>query len=383
MKKKPKTPEPLAKPLGFAKGSPIQFFRAIFALGMVASICPAQDLSFPPVINLSGQTEGVSTLNVRIAATNVFVPRVDAYGIYNDFAQSWEPVDIELQANKTIQVVSGAYSAEIPLFLGNNDVTISAGGEEKDHFIKCENKKPRQLEIYLTWSDSRFNLQLSPFFGFGQDWLDVSRDHGKYFDRLVLVNDAIKGGFYEIMVSCSGYARLPGHYHGADYVTDCYGIEFPPSGVSATVKIFMDGEEVYSVSNILRTDYRYNHYSIYFEGEHHSQGFCLPWKIGYVALHAGDKTAAYTVNGTDIEPSPQGRHVGYRLNDSGWSNYGSLPTHLEESNGTDPIYLKVGEAAQFNLSVTVSLNGTTTPAVFIHALDVVDVDNPTNSPPEG
>jgi len=305
MKNKPKTPL-LSSP-------------AIFALGMVASICSAQDLSFPPVITLSGQAEGVSSLNMRIAATNAFVPGVNAYGIYNDFAQSLAPVDIELQVNKTVPVVSGVYNADIPLFLGNNAVTISAGGEAKEHFIKCENKKPRQLEFYLTWSDSRFNLGLGSSLWRNWNWLYVDEEHGRNFSRIVFLDDAIKEGLYGVTVVNNEYARFPGHYHGPEYVTDCCGVDFPPSGVSATFKILMDGVEVYSVSNILGTDYRYNNYSIYFEGEHHSQIFCLPWNIGYVALHAGDKTAAYTVNGTDIEPSLQGHHVGYRLND-GWSN---------------------------------------------------------------
>jgi len=235
MKNKPKTP--------------IQFSPAIFVLGMIASICPAQDLGFPPVINLSGQAEGVSTLNVRIAATNVFELGVDAYGIYNDFAPGQEPVDIELQGNKTVPVVSGTYSADIPLFLGNNTVNISAGAEAKDHFIKCENKKPKQLEFLLTWSDSRFNLRLGSFLWSNWEWLN--EEHGRNFSRFVLVGDAIKGGFYDIMVLNNGLARFPGHYHGpvSGYVTDCCGVEFPPSGISATVKIFMDGEEVYSISN--------------------------------------------------------------------------------------------------------------------------------------
>lgn len=339
-----------------------------------------ETVTFPPAYTFSG-TAPNDAVGIQVSATNTFFPGADAYGVFDDYAYT-NAEEVGLSFHLDIPVNSGSFQEDIPLFLGRNQVILYGSGETEELLIDCGQVPDGQLEFVLTWPH--------PEIGFS---LDVWRDGRQYLEnsgteggesRVLLTGEALKGGLFSITATPKDFHfpehNHPSQLHPINYVSNCAGIGRPPDEVPLELKLFLDGEEIYSATNTIKINNRNTRTPSALMGVWH---YIVPGIVaveshyfGTVAVHAGGQSAAYSVDNVQLRPVPQAQFY------ETITNYlYDVAVSVAESTALDssePVYLATGDAAQFTL--VNATNSTPLPSVWL--LDVFEEGAP-SAPPNG
>ena len=209
------------------------------------------------------------------------------------------------------QAENGQFQQSIKLFPGQNLVTAKTATGSQERVLPFSTGKPT-LRVEFNCLNKYYHLDVN-------DWSESGHDVlGTYYRR------EAEAGLYRISVNHFVEAKELVGYDGDGF--PIYA-DVPPVAALTTVSVYVNDELVSRTSNA--------------DGK-------LRWSVGTVVLHSGDQVGGFSVDGTRLDMAGQGELKGFSPQSGGYYEV----TALAGPNGASPVYMTVGNAAQFSASGT-------------------------------